>query len=170
MTYHMRRTDKEMTDPAKLRRVLREAKYITLAMCRGDRPYLVSLNHAYDAEGDCIYVHSAPQGKKLDILRENPNVWGQAVIDHGFYGGADDCRQNYVSVMFEGTFSLVTDPAERLRAFVAINEGLAAPSQSLQRVLDANLARAAVGRIKITAITGKKSKEIDYQRETAQFF
>lgn len=160
--YHMRRADKSITDPAKLRRVLREAKYITLAMCRGDKPYLVSLNHAYDKEGDCIYIHSAPEGKKLDILRENPNVWGQAVIDHGFYGGTDDCRQNYVSAMFEGKFAFVDDPAEKLHAFVATNEGLAAPSQSLQKVLDANLAQATVGKITITAITGKKSKEIDY--------
>ncbi len=162
MTYHIRRADKAITDPAKLRRVLREAKHITLAMCRGDKPYLVSLNHAYDAERDCIYVHSAPEGKKLDILRVNPNVWGQAVIDHGFYGGADDCRQNYVSAMFEGTFSFVEDPAEKLHAFVATNEGLGAPSAGLQKVLDANLTKATVGRITITNITGKKSREIDY--------
>jgi uncharacterized protein len=162
MTYHVRRADKEITDPAKLRRILKQAKYITLAMCRGDKPYLVSLNHAYAEERDCIYVHSAPEGKKLDILHENPNVWGQAVIDHGFYGGSDDCRQNYVSVMFEGTFNFVEDPTEKLHAFVTTNEGLAAPSDSLRKVLSSNLARATVGRITLTHITGKKSKEIDF--------
>jgi nitroimidazol reductase NimA-like FMN-containing flavoprotein (pyridoxamine 5'-phosphate oxidase superfamily) len=158
----MRRTDKGITDPAKLRRVLSQAKYITLAMCQGDKPYLVTLNHAYDGERDCIYIHSAPEGKKLDILRKNPNIWGQAVIDHGFYSGNDDCRQNFVSVMFEGTFSFVEDPAEKLHAFVATNEGLGNPSDSLRKVLGANLARATVGRITITDITGKKSKEIDF--------
>ena len=121
MTFHMRRGDKQFNDPAQLRRVLRQAKYINLAMCRGEKPYLVSLNHAYDEERNCIYIHSAPEGKKLDILRENPNVWGQAVIDHGFYGGADDCRQNFASVMFEGTFAFIDDPVEKLHAFVATN-------------------------------------------------
>jgi hypothetical protein len=162
MTFHMRRGDKEFNEPTKLRHVLRQAKYITLAMCRGEKPYLVSLNHAYDQERNCIYVHSAPEGKKLDILRENPNVWGQAVIDHGFYGGADDCRQNFASVMFEGTFAFVDDPVEKLHAFVATNEGLGAPSGGLKRVLDANLTRATVGRITITGMTGKKSKEITF--------
>jgi nitroimidazol reductase NimA-like FMN-containing flavoprotein (pyridoxamine 5'-phosphate oxidase superfamily) len=160
MPYHMRRADKSFNDPTKLRTVLKQVKYITLAMCSGGKPYLVSLNHAYDEEHDCIYVHCAPEGKKLNILRENPNVWGQAIIDHGFYGGNDDCRQNFVSVMFEGTFSLVTDPAEKLHAFVKTNEGLGAPSESLQKVLDAHLGRATVGKITITDMTGKKSKEI----------
>ena len=161
MGYHMRRGDKAISDPAKLRLVLRQAKYITLAMCRGGEPYLVSLNHGYDPGRDCIYFHCAPSGKKLDILRENPLVWGQAVVDHGFYGGADDCRQNFASVMFGGRVTFVEDPAEKLHAFVVTNEGLGAPSEGLRRVLDANLARATVGRISIDHITGKKSKEIE---------
>ena len=160
MPYHTRRADKEFKDPAKLRMVLKQAKYITLAMCSGDKPYLVSLNHAYDENRDCVYVHCAPEGKKLDILRENPNVWGQAIIDHGFFTGKDDCRQNFVSVMFEGTFNFVTDPKEKLHAFIKTNEALAAPSESLQKVLDAHLDRTTVGRITITAMTGKKTKEI----------
>lgn len=162
MTYHTRRGDKAITDPKKLHRVLQEATYITLAMCCDDKPYLVPLNHGYDEERNCIYVHSAPEGKKLDLLRRNPNVWGQAVIDHGFYGGANDCRQNYVSVMFEGTFNFIEDPAEKLHAFIATNVGLGAPSASLQKVLNANLAKVIVGKITITNLTGKKSKEIEY--------
>jgi hypothetical protein len=64
--------------------------------------------------------------------------------------------------MFEGTFAFVDDPVEKLHAFVATNEGLGAPSGGLKRVLDANLTRATVGRITITGMTGKKSKEITF--------
>jgi nitroimidazol reductase NimA-like FMN-containing flavoprotein (pyridoxamine 5'-phosphate oxidase superfamily) len=161
MAYHMRREDKVIKDRTKLRQVLAQAKYITIAMCRGNKPYLVSLNHGYDPESDCIYFHSASVGKKIDILRLNPCVWGQAIIDHGFYGGSDDCRQNFASVMFEGKVTLVNDPKEKLHALVVTNKGLGAPSENLRKVLDANLARVTVGRITIDRITGKKSKEIE---------
>ncbi len=64
--------------------------------------------------------------------------------------------------MFEGTFTFIDDPVEKLHAFIATNEGLGAPSEGLKRVLDANLTRAMVGRITITGMTGKKSKEITF--------
>ena len=46
--YHMRRRDKEVADPGELRRVLLEAKYVTLALCVESEPYLATLSHGYD--------------------------------------------------------------------------------------------------------------------------
>ncbi|TRO48182.1 hypothetical protein E2P65_03320, partial [Candidatus Bathyarchaeota archaeon] len=145
--YHMRRMDKAIEDPAALRRVLGEAKHITVAMCKDGRPYLVSLSHGYDEERDVIYFHCAPEGKKLDYMRANPMVWGQAVLDYGFFDGHDDCRQEFASVMFQGEVTFVEDPEEKLRAFVMTNRQLDAPSEGLQRILDEHLERATVGRI-----------------------
>jgi nitroimidazol reductase NimA-like FMN-containing flavoprotein (pyridoxamine 5'-phosphate oxidase superfamily) len=71
MRYHLRRKDKEVTDEAAMRRVLKTAKFVTIAMTRDDRPYLVSLNHGYDEENRCIYFHCAKEGKKLDYLEAN---------------------------------------------------------------------------------------------------
>jgi nitroimidazol reductase NimA-like FMN-containing flavoprotein (pyridoxamine 5'-phosphate oxidase superfamily) len=46
--YHMRRRDMEVVDPGELRRVLLEAKYVTLALCVESEPYLATLSHGYD--------------------------------------------------------------------------------------------------------------------------
>ena len=46
--YHMRRMDKAIKDPATLRRVLGEAKHITVAMCRDGMPYLVVEGDSFD--------------------------------------------------------------------------------------------------------------------------
>lgn len=159
--YHMRRMDKAIEDPATLRRILGEAKHITVAMCRDGMPYLVSLSHGYDEERDVIYFHCAPEGKKLDYMRANPTVWGQAVLDFGFFDGHDDCRQEFASVMFRGEVSFVEDMEEKLHAFVMTNRQLDAPSEGLQRVLDEHLERATVGRIRMSNLTGKKTKGVE---------
>jgi len=143
-----------------MRRVLKEAKYVTLAMCREGRPYLVSLNHGYDEEQNCIYFHCAGEGKKLEYLRANNLVWGQALIDHGFFAAPDDCRQNYATVMFEGKVTFVEDPEEKRHAFLILNSHLEAPSEGLRRILDENLARTTVGKVSLEYVSGKKSKEI----------
>jgi hypothetical protein len=57
--------DRAITDPAKLERVLKETLYITVAMCKDNVPYLVSLSHAYDPKGKHLYFHCASEGKKL---------------------------------------------------------------------------------------------------------
>ena len=159
--YHMRREDKEVEDPATLRRILGEAKHITVAMCRDDMPYLVSLSHGYDEEKDLIYFHCAGEGKKLDYMRANPTIWGQAVLDFGFFEGHDDCRQEFASVMFRGEVTFVEDLEEKRHAFIMTNRQLDAPSEGLQRVMDEHLERAPVGRITMEYLTGKKTKGVE---------
>ena len=159
--YHMRREDKEIKDPAKLRWILGEARHVTVAMCRDNTPYLVSLSHGYDEEGGCIYFHCAEEGKKLDYMRANPTVWGQAVLDHGFFVARDDCRQEFASVMFQGTVEFVEDMDEKRRAFILTNRQLEAPSEGLQRIMDEHLARATVGKISLDYLTGKKTTGVE---------
>jgi nitroimidazol reductase NimA-like FMN-containing flavoprotein (pyridoxamine 5'-phosphate oxidase superfamily) len=86
-TYHMRRSDKEIKDRKKLERILKETNFVTLALAKDNIPYVVSLSHSYDEETGCLYFHCSSEGKKLDFMRGNPVVWGQALIDHGYLEG-----------------------------------------------------------------------------------
>lgn len=72
--YHMRRTDREITNAATLKKILKSTQYVTIAMSMDDQPYLVSLSHGYDEERNCIYFHSAKEGKKLDYLKKSKSV------------------------------------------------------------------------------------------------
>jgi nitroimidazol reductase NimA-like FMN-containing flavoprotein (pyridoxamine 5'-phosphate oxidase superfamily) len=76
MKYHVRRMDREIKDPAKLERVLKETRYITIALCKDNEPYLVSLIHSYDEDAKCLYFHCASAGKKLDYIKVNPTSLG----------------------------------------------------------------------------------------------
>jgi nitroimidazol reductase NimA-like FMN-containing flavoprotein (pyridoxamine 5'-phosphate oxidase superfamily) len=72
--FHVRRRDREVTDPEELRRVLRSTKYVTVALCMDDTPYLVSLSHGFDEEHNCLYFHCAPEGKKLVYAKVNAKI------------------------------------------------------------------------------------------------
>ena len=154
----MRRQDKEITDPAKLKKILKETKYITIAMAKDSQPYLVSLSHGYDEENNFIYFHCANEGKKLDYLKTNDTVWGQAIIDFGY--SEERCTQDFATVMFHGKVSFIDDMKQKRQALMIINKQLRSPSESLEDVLNSNLARTTVGKISIKYLSGKKSKEI----------
>ena len=61
----MRRKEKEVTDRAEMVRVLNTVRYVTVAMCDEDGPYLVTLTHGYDQARNAIYFHCARDRKSV---------------------------------------------------------------------------------------------------------
>jgi nitroimidazol reductase NimA-like FMN-containing flavoprotein (pyridoxamine 5'-phosphate oxidase superfamily) len=49
-TWHPHHPDKAITDPAELAAVVAGQKFLTLALCAENRPYLATLSHAFDVE------------------------------------------------------------------------------------------------------------------------
>lgn len=170
MKYHVRRKDREIKDPAKLEKVLKETQYITIALCRDNEPYLVSLSHSYDEDAKCLYFHCASEGKKLGYMKTNPRVWGQAIIDRGYVEG--ECNHLYVTTMFGGRVELIEDIAEKRRILSHMftrqerrptTSGKTEVDPHVARIgKDAELRGMSVGRIIIEELTGKHSKDIEY--------
>lgn len=163
MRYHMRRSDKEITDPEILKKILKTTQYVTLAMSMDGRPYLVSLSHGFDEDGNCIYFHCAKEGKKLDYLRSNNAVWGQAILDHGYFRAEDPCECNYffASVHFSGKATFLEDPVEKRKALECLIKQLNSdPEPLIARLTSDRITRILIGRIDIDFMTGKKSEEV----------
>jgi nitroimidazol reductase NimA-like FMN-containing flavoprotein (pyridoxamine 5'-phosphate oxidase superfamily) len=156
MKYHMRRQDKEIKDPSLLKKILKQTKYVTIAMCKDNRPYLVTLSHGYDEENNCIYFHCAREGKKLDYLKANDIVWGQALIDYGYEG---DCTQHYATVMFQGKISFVDEIERKHHAFTIMKEHLDSSQKGLEEYLKSDISNTLVGKISIEFLSGKKSSK-----------
>ncbi len=72
----MRRKDKEITDRQAIESILDNALVLHLGLLDGDRPYIIPVNFGY--EGNTIYIHSAPEGKKIDLIRKHNIVSFQA--------------------------------------------------------------------------------------------
>jgi nitroimidazol reductase NimA-like FMN-containing flavoprotein (pyridoxamine 5'-phosphate oxidase superfamily) len=154
MLFHVRRKDREITDFAVLREVLRSTKYVTIALCMGNEPYLVSLSHGYDETRNCLYFHCADEGKKLVYLKANGTVWGQAVLD---YGVTDECDYAYTSVHFRGTVSLIEDLREKQHGMeVMVRQLSEDPEEKLAKIKPEKLAKKTMGRIDVSYMTGKK--------------
>ena len=121
----MRRKDREVTDEAAIRAILDRARVLHLAMIDGDRPYVVPLHYGYTLENGrlTLYLHSAKEGRKLDILRRNDKVAFVMETDVVPVSGGDlPCKYgaSYASLMGEGRATLLTDPADKASALTIL--------------------------------------------------
>jgi len=69
-----------------------------------------------------LYLHSALQGKKLDMMRENPKVFFAMDCDLVPFEGEKPCQYGlgYSSVMGCGTACIVEDVEEKIKAMAAL--------------------------------------------------
>ncbi|RLI56674.1 MAG: hypothetical protein DRP09_05735 [Candidatus Thorarchaeota archaeon] len=156
----IRRREKAIEGHEEMVSILTEAKYITMAMCVDNEPYLVTLSHGYDREKNCIYFHCAKEGKKIDILRENNTVWGQALLDRGYAEG--ECDHLFATVHFRGTVTFLEDPQEKEQALRVMIHALERNPEKVasEQVSPESVERVGIGRIDIEYMTGKKSEEV----------
>ena len=154
MSFHVRRKDREITDPAEMKAVLKSTKYVTVALRMNNDPYLVSLSHGYDEEKNCLYFHCASEGKKIVYIQANNKVWGQAMLD---YGVTDECDYAYTSVHFSGKLVIISDLEEKKYALeTLVRQSSNTPEEKIAKVTLEKLAKTTMGRIDITYMSGKK--------------
>ena len=156
-TYHVRRSEKEITDPEQLEAIIHKQKYMTLALAVDNEPYLVTLSYGYDAEARCFYFHCAAAGRKMDYWRQNPVVWGQILEDHGYLNGK--CSHAFRTVQFRGTVSFLEDLEEKRRALNLTIDRLEPHPEPVkqQQVTDKSVARVTIGKIAIEFMSGKQN-------------
>ena len=69
----MRRKDREVTDFNRILEIIDECPIIHLGLADGDYPYVVTVNFAYEVEGEqvCFYIHGAKAGRKYELMQKN---------------------------------------------------------------------------------------------------
>lgn len=117
----VRRRDRCLAESDALR-LLREAEYGVLSMSDHDGvPYGIPVSYVWDG-GECVYVHCAPEGRKLDMLATNQNVSfcvvGQVHLLPGQF------TTEYESIVLQATAAIVEDDEERWKALRLLLEKL----------------------------------------------
>ncbi len=153
----MRRSDKEITDKHQIAEILQKAEVIRVAMVDDGEPYIVAMNFAYSGPDNCIYLHSAAAGRKIDILEKNNRVAFQTEIDAEtvLREVACDSTARYRSVCGTGRICFVRDVEEKRKLLDAIMlkySGRSGFTYS-ERAIDGTLGM----RLEIDSLTGKKS-------------
>ena len=113
MKYHMRKSTREIKETSAIEDILARGKFATLALCRKDEPYVVTMNYGYDRGGRALYFHCAKEGLKTDFVRENPNVCATVVEDLGYQHGT--CEHHFRSAVVRGRI-VIADEAEKRKA------------------------------------------------------
>ena len=125
-----------------------------LAMSTQDGPYVVPLNYLF-AE-DCIYLHSGPKGKKIEVLRNDPRVC--FLVDEAgpqvTWNRGCGISQIYESVMCFGRAEFVEGLEERRRILEMMVRRFLPPDSPFP-LLDKNVANTVVIRIRVEWMTGK---------------
>lgn len=117
----MRRKDREITDLTEIEGIIRTARYVHLGMVDGAVPYVVPMHYGYTMDNGALtlYLHSAREGRKLDVIRANPNVFVEIDTDEALISGGDvACKYGaaYSCVMGDGRAVIVEDADEKARA------------------------------------------------------
>lgn len=150
----MRRADKEVKDSGKLEEIIKQAFVLRIAMHDDPYPYLVPVNFGYEA-GE-FYFHSAPEGKKIDLIRRNNRICFEVEADCGVLKADRPCKWStrYASVVGFGRALFLEDPQDKWRGLEIIfrhyaSEPFEVPLSSLERL--------AVIKIAVESMTGKIS-------------
>ena len=68
----MRRTDREIVSREEMDEIIRGSHVCRIALAMDNMPYIVPVSFGYD--GESIYIHTAKEGKKINIIRKNNDL------------------------------------------------------------------------------------------------
>jgi nitroimidazol reductase NimA-like FMN-containing flavoprotein (pyridoxamine 5'-phosphate oxidase superfamily) len=150
----MRRKEKEITDIADIEKILKESQICRLAMVDGDKPYIVPMNFGY--QDNTLFLHSALEGKKIDLIKKNPNICFEVdqLINLKKAKLACDWGNEYKSVIGWGKAVLQNSLNEKI---IGLNIIMAQYSGREFEYSDKMLEDTLVIKVLIDRITGKKS-------------
>lgn len=106
--------------------IIQNANYGTMALCLDNKPYNIPFNYVkYD---DCIYIHGAKKGKKIDIIKQNCLGSFSIVEDYSLLpsyfstdsGDASPATHLFSSVIIDGEIQIIEDYDEKINALQAL--------------------------------------------------
>jgi nitroimidazol reductase NimA-like FMN-containing flavoprotein (pyridoxamine 5'-phosphate oxidase superfamily) len=142
------------TDMDTVESIIRSASVCRIALSDDGQPYVVPVCFGY--ADNTLYFHSAPRGRKLDILGKNDAVCCEFDVDQETVRSEDACDWSvrYRSVVAFGRASIVKDLEEKRKALDVI---VAHYGGRPREYPEATLQRTAVVKVEIDDMTGKIS-------------
>jgi nitroimidazol reductase NimA-like FMN-containing flavoprotein (pyridoxamine 5'-phosphate oxidase superfamily) len=127
-------------------------------MVDGDRPYLLPLSFALD--GDDLVLHSARDGRKLEVLRRNPQVCFEVEDGVALVTAEEACDYTFAfrTIVGSGEVEFVDDPAERARLLALFGPRYGAPLDlHPPPPPEVEVKRTQVLRVRVRELAGKRS-------------
>jgi len=151
----MRKHNQEITDKPVLEEILTQATICRIAMVDHGEPYLLPFNYGY--RNNCIYIHCALEGRKIDALSLNPRICFEVEQQADLVKGARACDWStlYRSVIGYGTVEIIRDFSEKQEGLEIIMAQHGAPE--LTDFKEKNVNSIVILKLSIDSMTGKQS-------------
>ena len=149
----MRRKDKEIKDPEIIRDILEGNTVCRIALSYKDEPYVIPMNYGYN--GKNIYLHCAPEGRKMDILKKNNRICFEITDSIKLKSAEKACNFStlYRSVIGFGSAAEVFEPDEKITGLEIIMQQQT--GRNGWNFTGNDIKNIAVLKIEIDSISGK---------------
>ena len=152
----MTKREFRITDQSRITEILDRGKVLHLGLAVDNEPYVVPMNYGYCMENGnlVLYLHSAVQGKKLDMIHANSRVFFEIDCDLLPFESEKPCQYGlaYSSIMGRGTARIVEDVEEKKKAMSILMKTQTGKDFSFE---DRLVSIVAVIRIDVTEYTAK---------------
>ncbi len=159
----MRKSNQEIKEVKIIEEILAGAEICRIAMIDGDMPYMLPFNYGY--KNRCIYIHSAPAGKKIDLLRKNGHVCFEVEQTARVIPKEKACKWAtlYRSVIGYGEVEIMTDFENKKRGLQIIMAQHGAPD--IPEFQPKEVESMVILKLTISSLTGKQSS--NWNKESA---
>ena len=148
----------QLDDKAQMEAILHSEAVGHLAMAADGEVYLVPINYTYH-EGRILF-HCALKGRKLDMIRAQPNVCFEVSRQDGppREHQGQKCDPPFVSVICWGTARVIEDIPERQEILTAFQTRYSTPQQTFGPITPERAAACGAVAIEVTRMTGRQAK------------
>jgi nitroimidazol reductase NimA-like FMN-containing flavoprotein (pyridoxamine 5'-phosphate oxidase superfamily) len=155
----MRLSDKKINDNQIIENILLDGTICRLSFVDGTVPYIVPVNYGY-ADG-CLYIHSAPEGRKMDIIRKNNYVCFEVSEPHELITNDIPCTWSfkYRSVIGYGKIDIISDKEEKITGMNVIMARYLEKDKLIYK--DSALDAMVVLKLTIDEMEGKQSGDFE---------
>jgi nitroimidazol reductase NimA-like FMN-containing flavoprotein (pyridoxamine 5'-phosphate oxidase superfamily) len=151
----MRRINQEIIDRNVIEEILSKSLICRIGMICDDVPYIVPLNYGYTT--NAIYIHSASEGKKIDIIKTNNKVCFEIEDTTEIIKKDLSCEwaTKYRSLIGYGTVEIITDFEQKKRGLDII---MAQHGKTVNNGYKENqVEKIVILKLTIERVTGKQS-------------
>ena len=154
----MRRSDREVTDPAVIAGIIDRCTCCRIGFNDDGEVYIIPLSFGYEQANGAytFYFHGAHEGRKLDLIRKNPQVGFEMDANYRLNEADMACGYSarFQSVIGNGIARIVEDTEEKIKGLRLLMEHTAGKREWQ---FDENMVNAVnVFKIQVTAMSCKE--------------
>jgi len=153
----MKKVNQEIKNKAIIEEILTTSEICRLGFMDNNKPYILPFNYGY--QDNCLYIHCANKGKKIDLIKQNNHVCIEieqtATIEK--YEKACKWTTTYRSLVGYGYVEIITDYERKRQGMDIIMRHNGANSSHDLNYEKNQINSMSILKVEITEMTGKQS-------------